>query len=247
MKRQYRRYHFLWHELLLTGIWGIAIWCALDYLFYRSFKALWFSGIWLTCYYYWSGKQRLSRRKKELHYHFKDVLTSMQTAVQAGYAVENALMETEQDLLMRYGAKDWMAGELKYMRKQMRLGVPVEKLFLDFGERCQIEDIRNFAEVLAIGKRAGGNMTLLMENAVRILGDKIETQKEIESAVAAKKYEQTIMSIVPAVIILYMQVSFPGFLDVLYNTVMGTVIMSVCLVIYGVSWYAGRKIVEIEV
>lgn len=140
-----------------------------------------------------------------------------------------------------------MVRELKYMQKQMQLSIPVEKLFGELGERCGIEDIKNFAGVLAIGKRSGGNMSLLLENAARILGDKIETQKEIEAAVAAKKYEQTVMSVVPAVIILYMQISFPGFLDVLYSSAFGSIVMSVCLAVYMASWYIGRKIVEIEV
>lgn len=247
MRPQYHTYRFSGREFLLTALTGAALWTALDYLFYRSVTVFWFGGVWMVIFCRWSGKQKLLRRKKELHYHFKDVLIAMKTAVQAGYAVENAVFEAAEDLQMRYGARDWMVRELKYMWKQMQLGIPVEKLFLDFGERCGIEDIQNFAGVLAIGKRSGGNMSQLLENAVRVLGDKIETQKEIEAAVAAKKYEQTVMSIVPAVIILYMQISFPGFLDILYGSVFGGIVMSVCLAVYMMAWYIGRKIVEIEV
>lgn len=83
MKIQYHVYHSSWKEFLFIMLEGAAIWCVLDYLFYRSVKVLWLGGIWLFCFYRWSRKQKLIRRKKELHYHFKDVLTAMKTAVQA--------------------------------------------------------------------------------------------------------------------------------------------------------------------
>ena len=55
-----------------------------------------------------------------------------------------------------YGAKDEMTQELKRMSVQLRLQIPVEALFAELGTRSGLEDIRNFAEVLAIAKRTGG-------------------------------------------------------------------------------------------
>ena len=98
MRPNYQKYRFSWQEYLVTGVIGVAIWCALDYLFYRSFVLLWFSGIWLIGFYIWVKKQKMKKRKKDLHYHFKDVLIAMQTAVQAGYAVESAVREAAENI-----------------------------------------------------------------------------------------------------------------------------------------------------
>ena len=75
----------------------------------------------------------------------------------------------------------------------------------------------------------------------------MDVEREIETSVAAKKYEQRIMSIMPGVILLYMQLTSPGFLDVLYTTAFGAVVMTACLLVYAVSLFWGRKIVEIHV
>ena len=48
-------------------------------------------------------------------------------------------------------------------------------------------------------------------------------------------------------IILYVGISSPGFLDILYHNPLGTVIMSVCLLIYGVSFYMGKKLSLIHI
>ena len=59
-----------------------------------------------------------------------------------------------------------------------------------------------------------------------MLGDKIDVKKEIEATLAAKKAEQMIMSLMPAGIILYLQLTSPGFLEVLYGNAFGVCAMS---------------------
>lgn len=70
---------------------------------------------------------------------------------------------------------------------------------------------------------------------------------EIQTCLAAKKLEQNIMSLVPVLILAYIQLVSPGFLDGMYHNAAGVVIMSLCLGIYALAWYWGRKIVTIEV
>jgi tight adherence protein B len=115
------------------------------------------------------------------------------------------------------------------------------------GERCQIEDIENFASVFYTAKRTGGDMSKVIQKVARMLGDKIDVKHEIETTLAAKKSEQMIMSLMPAGIILYLQISSPGFLSVLYGNPFGVCAMTVCLGIYGTAYWLGRKIVDIEV
>ena len=90
-------------------------------------------------------------------------------------------------------------------------------------------------------------MDKTIETSARMLGDKIDVKKEIEATLAAKKAEQMIMSMMPAGIILYLQLTSPGFLEVLYGNLFGVCAMTVCLGIYLLSCWMGRRIVDIEV
>ena len=80
-----------------------------------------------------------------------------------------------------------------------------------------------------------------------MLGDRIDVKKEIEATLAAKKSEQLIMSLMPVGIIFYLNLTSPGFLDVLYGNPFGICAMSVCLAIYSGACWMGRKSVDIEV
>lgn len=90
-------------------------------------------------------------------------------------------------------------------------------------------------------------MDKIIQTSARMLGDKIDVKKEIEATLAAKKAEQMIMSMMPAGIILYLQLTSPGFLEVLYGNLFGVCAMTACLGIYLLSWWMGRRIVDIEV
>ena len=151
------------------------------------------------------------------------------------------------DLERLYGRGTDVVEEFRYIESQQRLSVPLEELFLDFGERSQIEDIENFASVFYTAKRTGGDMNRVIQKVTRMLGDKIDVKREIEATLAAKKSEQMIMSLMPVGIILYLQMTSPGFLNVLYGNPFGIAAMSICLAIYATAYWLGRKIVDIEV
>lgn len=118
---------------------------------------------------------------------------------------------------------------------------------MDLGRRSKAEDIESFAVVFQAAKRSGGDLKKILKKTSHMLGDKIEVKKEIEAALAAKKNEQFLMSLMPIGIILYMRLTSPGFLDVLYGNVFGAMVMTVCLGVYGFSYWLGRRIVDIEV
>ena len=226
-RKDYRKYQFTVKEAAKYLLEGAVICAAVDYLFYQSLLVL--------------------RQKRNLNYQFRDALTSMNVAVQAGYSAENAVRATVKDLARLYEKGSDILDEFRYIESQLRLSVPVEELFLDLGKRSGVEDIENFAAVFYTAKRTGGDMTQVLQKVARMLGDKIEVKKEIEATLATKKAEQMVMSIMPAGIICYLKLTSPGFLDVLYGNPFGICAMTVCMGIYGLSYWLGVKIVDIEV
>ncbi len=246
-KMDYDRYDFPWKELcryLGQGALGCVL---INYLFYKS---IWVFILLLPApafYLLWMKKQRMLQRRKTLNYQFKDALASLNVAVQAGYSMENAVSACARDLEKLYGKQEDIVKEFHYMEARLGVGVPIEELFRDLGERSRLEDIESFAIIFATAKRTGGSLPGILQKTARMLGDKIDVKKEIEATLAAKKSEQLIMSIMPFGIILYMQMTSPGFLQVLYGNLFGAAAMSVCLGIYFLAYWMGRRIVDIEV
>lgn len=246
-RENYKEYHYSRKEMVRYLLQSTALCAAADYLFYQN---PWYMlAVLPVSVFFLKGKkkQHIRERKKLLNYQFRDALNSLSAAVQAGYSVENAVTACTRDLERLYPADADIVREFRYMESQRRLSIPVEELFLGLGQRSGIEDIENFAAVFVTAKRSGGDMNRVIQTSARMLGDKIEVRKEIDATLSAKKAEQAVMSLMPAGIILYLQLTSPGFLEVLYGNAVGFCAMTVCLGIYVLSYWLGKRIVDIEV
>ena len=246
-RTDYRVYTFSPVELLKYGFIGMLLGVCVVWLCYHSFFAAPVAVPVMVFYVLAKKKQKREERQRLLNYHFRDFLSSLHTNLLAGYSLENGVRMSASDLAKLYGRRDALAAELKDITGQMRFGKPVEQLFLELGTRSGVEDIMNFSEVLVIAKRTGGDMSHILESTWRNICEKIDTRQEIDTVTASRRYEQSIMSFMPAGIILYMRVTFEGFSDKIYGNPAGVVLMTFCLILYAGAFAAGRKMCKIEV
>ena len=246
-RTDYRVYTFSPVELLKYGCVGMLLGACVVWLCYHSVFAAPVAVPVMIVYVLAKKKQKREERQRLLNYHFRDFLSSLHTNLLAGYSLENGVRMSASDLAKLYGRRDPLAAELKDITGQMRFGKPVEQLFLELGTRSGVEDIMNFSEVLVIAKRTGGDMSHILESTWRNICEKIDTRQEIDTVTASRRYEQSIMSFMPAGIILYMRVTFEGFSDKIYGNPAGAILMTFCLILYAGAFAAGRKMCRIEV
>lgn len=225
-----------------AGILVLTVW-----LYYRSvwpIIVLWPLGIW---YYRSLEKECMEKKKSEFLVQFKEAIQSMAASLHTGYSVENAVKETHKEMLLMYSKDDMICKELSFMVQQIYIRIPAEQIFEDLAKRVRLEDVRNFANVFAAAKRSGGDMIAIIQNTVNQIGDKIDVRREIDTLLAAKRYEFKVMAIIPYAIIGYMILSFPEFMECLYGNMIGTGVMSVCLLVYLSAYAFGVRLVKIEV
>lgn len=232
----------VWNTVRAAGITGITAW-----LYYRSFWMM----IPLLPVLVWHlrmmEEETVRKKEAEFQAQFKEAILSVSAALNAGYSVENAFREAYKELRRIYAEEDRIMKELKIITRQLRMNIPMEQALEEFGVRAGTGDVRNFAAVFVSAKKSGGNMIAIIQDTVRQIGDKIDVKREIDTILAAKRYEFRVMSAVPYAIIGYMSLSFPEFMNSLYGNVLGIGVMTVCLGIYMGAYYLGVRLIRIEV
>lgn len=188
-------------------------------------------------------KMRMERIKRQ----FLDGIQMMSASLQAGYSAENAVREAIRELVKVYEPNDIIVREFRLISAQLAMSRSLEELFLDFGRRSAAEDIISFAEVLVTAKRSGGDLLAVIRNTVSCIRQKQETLQEIETSLSGKIMEQNVMSMIPILILAYIKLSSPEFLEIMYGNITGISVMAICFFIYVVAYFWGRKIVRIEV
>lgn len=177
---------------------------------------------------------------------FKDAVLYFRNALTAGYSPENGMREALKGLEQMYHREHKICKEFRRMITGMELGNSIEKVWLSFGESSASEDVRQFAEILSVVKRTGGDISLVLRQTGEILQDKIELKRELHAAVAAKEAEFRIMCILPYAILFYLKAFAPSMSETLYHNGLGIVFMWGVFFGYLGFRYLGERTIQKE-
>lgn len=217
------------------------------YFFYHN---LWFSILLIPIgilFYKQEAKKKEEKQKDELSREFREMIMSISANLQAGYAIENAIIEARKDMLVMYGEDSKIVKELHVIIKGIHNQVSVEELFVSFGKRSGISDIEDFGAVFAIAKRTGGDLNRIIASTAEVISKKIEVQNDIKMLIASKMMEQNIMNLVPFGIVFYISFTSKGFFDSMYGNLTGIFIMTACLLLYLFAYFLSQKMIQIKV
>ena len=247
MIEDYNKYKYSKKELIKYFVQGEIRGVFVAYLFYSNVVGM----LMMIPYgfYYVKNKKKelIKKRKWQLNLEFKDALISISSALNAGYSIENAFEEAGKDLKLMYAEDSLIVLEFQSLINQIQMNITIEKILEDFARRSKIEDIDNFSAVFTTAKRTGGDLIKIIHNSGNSISQKIETRREIQTMITAKRFEARIMNLIPFAIILYLKFCSPSFLDPLYNNISGFFIMTVLLIIYLFACKIAERIMDIEV
>ena len=240
----YDRYDLSPGEMRLYLGAGALLDAAVSWTFYRSIPVFFILLIPSEIIFIRFVRQELmEKRKYELSLEFREAIMAVLTSLNAGYSVENAFIEAGRVMEGLYG-ESLITEEFRVLTRRLRSNEALEKILLDLAWRSGIEDIADFAGVFSAAKRSGGDFTRIIRKAADSIGDKMDIMREIRTSISARKYETRIMELVPFVIIVYLNLSSSGFLSSMYHGVTGTVVMTVCLLLYAAGFLMAEKITK---
>ena len=217
------------------------------WLFYQSVAIMMGCLVLLPFYRNERRKVREQEDKRRLNRGFADALSSFSAALEAGYSAENAVRETVRDLALLYPEDEPIYREFRHLQHQLQNNQSLEKAFADMAEKTQDEDMLCFAEVFEIAKRSGGDLIRVIRTTERTMAERAEVKREIRTILTAKRLEANIMNLMPCGILLYFLICDPVYLQPLYETMAGRVVMTVLLVVYAGCVRAAERITQIEV
>ena len=247
MKTDYREYALSPRETrkwLIISAPSLAI---VGYLFYHS---LIIAGIFsllaipLKKYY----KENLcNSRRDALAGQFKDLLASLASSFQAGRQMTEALKEAADNLSLIYDEKAPIMKEIRDMNQRLICGRESESAVLfDFADRSSCDDIVGFTDVYFTCLTTGADQVKAVARASELIMEKIEMRSELKMLTAQKKLEAKILAALPLLILGFLTVSSPDYLDPLYRTPAGLIIMTASLIAMAAAFRWSTMITDIK-
>lgn len=188
-----------------------------------------------------------ARRRRKLTEAFKEVLYSISASVAAGRQLPTALKDACIQAELNFGQDSDMATELREIcRVYESVHTEPEELLAELGKRSGIEEIGQFATACIICRRCGGDLENICLKSANLLIDKLEYRREAESLAAQKRLDVAVLTALPLLILLFLNLISPEYLQPLYSGLEGRLLMSECLVFMVIALLWSLKITDLE-
>lgn len=240
----YDTYDFSLKEIIRYSLEIFVILITLSYVFYHSFLP---TILFLPTIFFYLKKKNNDCKKaryKKLLVEFMDSLQTMKNHLRTGHSLESSMGQTISRMEQIHGKHSLMKWELEQMERKLSLDYTVEALWEDFAIRSNVKEIQSFARIIEIVKRTGGQLHKVMETSANQIRDNIQVENEIAVMLQGKKMEQKVMTIMPLVILIYVDISASEMIASLYTTILGRIVMTICLVVYLFSYWLGQYFVQ---
>ena len=193
-------------------------------------------------------KRREQHKEQKLYEKgFQDLLQSLMTSLQAGYSLENAFKIAYKELEGLYqNQKNPMRKQMRRMVQGLELHMSLESLMTDFADAANLEEARQFAVVIEIVRSTGGNMVEILKRTIEHLKYKMDTEEEIRVLLSGKLFEKNIMLSMPFLILMYLRLANPAYIECFYNTLGGHLIMSIMIGITVFCFFWSERIMNIQ-
>ncbi len=212
--------------------WGVI----LEYLLLCGFigelvyHEIWSGALLLPFFPLYMRVRRNAAWEEELYQRslqFRDMLNSLQAALEAGYSLENAFREARKELSAMYSERAYICVSLDQILRRMGNGMVIEEAFREFAVDSGLEDTENVAESIELTKRLGGDLLHVIRTTTEVIAAKLEVKREIRTITAQKRMEGNVMKLMPPGMLLYFRIFSPDYLSPLYEGVEGNVLMTV--------------------
>lgn len=235
----------IYHLTKLQRLWAIGLGCGFCFagvwLMYRnSFIALIAAPLGLLYPRYYSETMG-TRRRNKLRREFKEALHALSSLLAAGRSVENAIASLEKELIVLIGdSRSDMMTEIRAITNRMHNGEPLEAPLQHFAHRSDLEEVRNFADVITICKRSGGDLVEVVRRTSQLIGEKMDVELEVSVLIAQKKFESRIMMGMPFAFVGALGFLASDYMQPLHEGV-GRVLLTICLLLLaGCCWWMFR-------
>jgi len=179
-----------------------------------------------------------SRRIKAFNAVLAESIDMLARALRAGHSVVSAIE------MLSENAQEPAASEFREIFKQMNLGLPMRDALLQLLERVPSSDLRVLVTAILVQKDTGGNLAEILDRTVFVIRERLRIQGEIQVQTAQGRITGWILSALPIVMMVVLNLVNPGYSDILFRDPFGRKLMYFSIGMLALGAFIIRRIVN---
>jgi len=168
-------------------------------------------------------QSRVRRRETLFERQFLDALTLMAQSLTAGHPLGGALRFVALQIAPPVGEV------FSNMCQQQALGVSLEEALGIEARKTSSTDMAMFATSVGVQLRSGGNLADMMGRLAEVIRDRIRLSRRVRVVTAQARLGRNVIAAMPFLIVLFIHLKMPAYLDPLYHTTAGNLMLAAAL------------------
>jgi tight adherence protein B len=144
-----------------------------------------------------------------------ETIDMMARALRAGYSMVGAIE------MLSKNAEEPAASEFGEIFKQQNLGLPLRDALMQLLDRVPSLDLRVLVTAILVQKDTGGNLAEILDRTVFVIRERLRIQGEIRVQTAQGRLTGWILSALPVVMLVLINMLNPGYSNILLQDPMG--------------------------
>jgi len=162
----------------------------------------------------------------------------MARALRAGHSVVGAME------MLAENAQEPAASEFGEIFKQQNLGLPMRDALMQLLDRVPSADLRVLVTAILVQKDTGGNLAEILDRTVFVIRERLRIQGEIQVQTAQGRLTGWILSSLPVVMLVLLNLVNPGYSSILLSDPLGRKLIYFSIAMLAVGSLIIRHIVN---
>ncbi len=186
-------------------------------------------------------KRKLTKLRDEFSEQLPDNLQVLASALRAGHSFVGAFAVVAND------APEPARREFQRVVADEQLGVPMEETLREVSVRMDSKDLEQVALLAELQREAGGNMAEVLDTVVETIRERFDLRRLVQTLTAQGRLARWILSLLPAFLLGIISLLNPGYMEPLFGTVGGRLILVVATGMVVAGSLLIKRIVNIKV
>ncbi len=230
------------------GVLSILCWAAVLTLFYNRPVVAAVGSVVLTGALWAVFRQMAVRKELQRQQgQFLEFLQTLAASIESGRSMEEGTEESLARLLLHHHRKTELIAGLEKLVADRKNSREADILLLErLADESPLEDLKDFVRSYSVCRRTGGDMEQAIRLTCQIISDKMKLHQELQVLSAQKRSEARMISLMPVLVLFFLRITSPEYLQPLYQTGAGALIMTLALLAIGAGYYWSDRIMEVQ-
>jgi tight adherence protein B len=185
--------------------------------------------------------RRRQKRIDKLNAQLPEALTMIANALKAGFGLLQALSVAADQL------SHPISTEFGRTIHEMNVGSSAEEALQALSERSGSYDLDIVVTAILVQRTVGGNLGEILDTVADTMRERIRIKGEIQTLTAQQKLTGIVLGLIPVGCGLLFEVMSPGYINPLFTTFMGKMMLGIAVVMEVIGILIIQRILKIEV